>query len=224
MSLAPIKGRPGMFFDTVTQQVVNISEWREDDKWDTTGHGVGNVALNHTLTFFRDITNKELLDTNFKKQRQIPEGEEMRLERIGVHIPLAFGNTVIAPASVKKMAENGYLSYQHNSKDVAEGPLVKFPSGYGLQGQTVETDAGVLGVGTPATAAAAKLAREQFITPRTDIDGVITYHKRTWAITGTLTNGLASGAGTETPNLATGEIISIRLYLHGLIRSAATKG
>ncbi|MFH1690394.1 MAG: hypothetical protein ABIE42_09185 [Candidatus Eisenbacteria bacterium] len=222
MALVAIKGEPGMFWDSVTQQKINISEWREDDKWDTTMLVNGAVALNHTLNFFRDLTNKEILDTNFATPRKIPEGEEMRLERIGVHIPTALGNTVPPPADIKKVAENGYLMFQLNRKDVAEGPLVKFPSGYGLAGNTVETDAGIVTIGTPATAAAAKLAREQLITPRSDCDGVITYHKRTWASTDVVAAGLSAAAGGQTPTLA-GDVM-VRLYLHGLIRSAATKG
>ncbi len=33
--LKPIKGHPGRFLDTASGQVLNISEYREDDKYDT---------------------------------------------------------------------------------------------------------------------------------------------------------------------------------------------
>ena len=35
MSLRPIKGRPGKFLDTGTGKVLDISDYREDDKFDT---------------------------------------------------------------------------------------------------------------------------------------------------------------------------------------------
>ena len=220
MGLVKIQGRPGLFKDTTTGEVMKVAKWREDDKYDTTALVNGNVAVSHELVFFRDIEKKFKLDTNLPRSRQISEGEIMALERIGIQIPLAFGNTLPAPADVKKIAENGYLVCKLSGTDVAEGPGVRFPSGYGLSGSTVETDQGVLGIGTPATAAVARLSREHEITPRTELDASYTFHKRTWATSPTLAAGLVVGAGTETPNLSVD--CAVRLYFHGRVEAAAT--
>jgi hypothetical protein len=44
MALRPIKGRPGKFLETQSQQVVDISDYREDDKYDTIAIIAGAVA------------------------------------------------------------------------------------------------------------------------------------------------------------------------------------
>jgi len=209
-SLRPLKGEPGKFYNALTGKVIMIIEWREDDKYDTTYLGAGAVAAGTTRNFFRDLQNKERIDTNFTTPRRLPAGEEMILDRIGVKVPMAFGNVLSPPADHKRLLENAYLTFQINRKDVAEGPLTKFPPGYGLAGNTVETNQGIVSNGVPSTAAAAKLIREQYITTDHDLDAVLTFWDRIWA----------TGAAFM-PTTTTAMVVQV--FLHGLIKAAATK-
>ena len=219
-SLVPIKGKPGLFFDRVTGRVLNIVEWREDDKYDTVGQVLGAIAAGTELVLFRDINGKDLIDINLKQPRRIAAGEEMRVEKIGVYIPLAFGNVIVAPVDVKRFAENAHASFQINGKDISEGPVIKYGSGYGLAGMTQETGAGVLSIGVPSTAASAKLARDHELTSNHEIDCSIKFFRRRWAI---VTGG--SSIITDANEMPTlGTAIFAKVFLRGLIKSAATKG
>lgn len=209
-SLVPVKGQPGKFFNKLTGAVVDIVEWREDDKYDTVTIPAGAIAAGTTRNFFRDLQNKATIDCNFTTQRKLPAGEEMIIDRIWCYVPMAAGNTLVSPADIKRVAENGYVRFQINRKDVAEGPVVKFPAGYGLAGNTVETDQGIVSIGVPSTAAAAKLVREQLVTEKHDLDAVLFYDARTWDGT------IAMPTLTST--------VHVKAGFHGLVRSAATKG
>jgi hypothetical protein len=220
--LQPVKGEPGRFFVPALGKVINIVEFREDDKYDTV-QIVSQpplappfpITAGQQFTFFRDLQGKELIDTNFTTQRRLPAGEEMLIERIGVSIPLAAGNVLPFPRDIKKVAEDAFLKFQINRKDVIEGPLVKLPIGYGLSGQTQETDQGIVAVGVPATASVANLRKPQFITTEHDVDGVLTFLPRTWF------NAVATPAAVQMPTLE--NAVLVKLWLHGLIKAAATK-
>jgi len=213
-SLVPVKGQPGVFFNRLTGKKIHIVDWREDDKYDTIYLPPGPISPGTAKSFFRDLEGKELIDTNFSTPRRLPAGEEMILDRIGIQIPMSFGNVLVPPEDIKRVAENGYLVFKINRKDVAEGPLLKFPSGYGLSGMTNLENDGVLSVGVPSTAAAAKLVREQSLTSDHEVEGVVQFFDRHW-----LSRGPINGFGP--PALKTGVIV--RLLLHGLIKAAATK-
>jgi hypothetical protein len=221
--LQPIKGEPGRFFVPALGKVINIVEFREDDKYDTVEITATaapfappfTIVAGQQFTFFRDLQSKDLIDTNFTTQRRLPAGEEMLIERIGVSVPLARGNVLPFPRDVKKVSENGYLKFQINRKDVIEGPLVKMPSGYGISGNTVENDQGIVSIGVPATASVANLRKPQFITTEHDVDGVLTFQNRAWL------NAAAAPAGASQPTLE--NAVLVKLWLHGLIKSAATK-
>lgn len=208
-SLIPVKGKPGLFLNKLTNQMVNIVEWREDDKYDTVTIPAGLIAAGTFFNFFRDLQNKNMIDTNLTTARRLPAGEEMIIDRLWTYIPESTGNTNPTPTDVKKIGDNGYVKFQINRKDVAEGPLIKFPSGYGFAGNTVEAGQGVITVGVPSTAAAAKLVREQYITHEHDLDAVLTFFGRGWDATIAMPTTLVT--------------LHVKAGVHGLVRAAATK-
>lgn len=210
-SLVPVKGKPGKFYNKLTKTEIDIVEWREDDKYDTVTLPAGLVATGLFRNFFRDIQGKNLIDTNFTTQRRLPAGEEMIIDRVWAYVPMSNGATNPVPADIKRVGDNSYIKFQINRKDVAEGPLVKFPSGYGFAGNTVEAGAGVITLGVPSTAAAAKLVREQYITHEHDVDAVLTFFDRLW--------DTVSVPGM--PTLVS--FMHVKAGFHGLVRAAATK-
>lgn len=208
--LVPVKGKPGYFFNRITQKYTFIAEWREDNKYDTVKLTALTVTAGTEKNFFRDLTDKELIHTNLSTPRRLPAGEEMLVDRAWVYVPTAFGNTVISGSDYKKVVENGYIKFQINRKDVSEGPLWAFPSGYGIAGQTTENATGIFSIGVPSTAAASKLKREQYMTSDHDMDAKLTF----------------PALATWDTNVAMPTMVNytqIKAGFHGTVRSAATK-
>ena len=205
-----VKDKPGQFFIPSLGKYINIVEWRVGDRYDTAVTASGAITAGTQKTFFRDLTNKDLNDANFPQPKRIlGTGEEMVLERVGVYFPLAVGNTQVVPPDIKKAADGSYVELKVNRDQVAAGPAVHFPSGYGLAGQTTDNAQGIVTNGIASSAAAQKLAREQELTPNSEVDGVLTYFDHLW----------------DTTNMATlaGKVWT-RVVLHGLIKEAATRG
>lgn len=212
--LKPIKGRPGKFLETGTGKVVDISDYREDDKYDTEIIAAGAVAAGTQFLFFRNVAAKQRVDTNFLQQSRLSAGEEMIIDRVGLTIRMATGNLLPAPADIKRVAEDAFWRVEVNSLLLIEGPAIKFPSGYGLAGNTVENGQGIVSIGVPSTAAAAKLLKTQLVTSEHDVQGFLTFYNRDWT-------GAALAAGDRMPTLSTP--ILVTGWLHGLIKSASTK-
>jgi hypothetical protein len=219
MALEPIEGQPGLFRDTDSGQIVNIRDFRESDKYDSIVIPANVVVTAGTeFTFFQDIQQKRDLDTNFKTPRKLSAGESMVLDRIGLTFRLALGNAITLPRDIKKIVENAYFRLKINDILQDEGPAIKFPSGYGLYGSTTENDAGIVSLGVPATASAAKLIKKQMLNQNHELDGALRFDARTWTST---VGPLGAGPTVVQPTLE-GPIL-VTCYLHGLVRSAVTK-
>ena len=218
-----VPGKPGWLRDKDTGDVIDVSIDREDDVWDTEALASGNIPLNKKLDLFATTKNKDKLDSNASSEkRAVGTSEKLTLERIGVYIPATLGNSEALPSDIKKVAESGYLYLKLSRVVVAEGPGTKFPSGYGLTGNSFENQQGVVGIGSPATAAQAKLSKTFNVRGETEVEARYEFQQRTAFVAANLTGGLTAGAGTETPNISVP--VAVRLYLHGKISQAGTPG
>jgi hypothetical protein len=212
MALKPLKGRPGQFLDSSTGKILNISEFREDDKYDTVHIPAGLITQGTSFVFFRSTEGKSLVDTNLTQQSRLSAGEEMVVERVGATMRLATGNDLPHPADFKKVSEDSFFRMEVNQLLLIEGPLIKFPSGYGLAGQTQETDQGIVSIGIASTASAAKLVKTQLLTQRHEIEGRLTFFGRT---------GFTTPLPNPMPTLSTSVLVTI--WLHGLVKAAVSK-
>ena len=224
MALQPIEGQPGLFRDTDTGQVVNIRDFRESDKYDTIVIPAGTaIAAGTEFQFFADLNLKNTTDTNLKTSRKLSAGESMVLDRIGLYFRLAVGDNLSVPRDLKKVFENSYYSLRINEILQDEGPAVKFPSGYGIYGQTNENDNGIVSIGVPATASAARLVKKQMLNQNHELQGVLRFDARNWASAAANGQGSALGPATFTQVPTLDEPAMVTNYLHGLIRAAVTK-
>jgi hypothetical protein len=214
-TIQPVKDRPGVFVNTISGELYDISEMREGDKYDTVILATGPVVAGTELWLFRDVAQKRTVDTNFTQQSRLSAGEKMLLTKIGAMIPLAFGDILPTPSDIKKVAENCTLRVEVNSLLQAEGKLIFFQSGFGLAGMTQETDQGIVSIGVPSTASAAKLARPQDLTSQHDVLGKIRFDDRNWAA------GFVVDPDDLIPKLD--HPVAIVAVLHGLIKSAVSK-
>lgn len=213
MPMVPVEGQPGLFRDQDTGQVLNIRDFRESDKWDTIAIPAGVIDPGTQFVFFADIQGKRETDTNIKTPRKLSSGESMILDRIGLYFRLVLGDVVTVPRDIKKVVDNAYYRMKINDILQDEGPAIKFPSGYGLYGNTTETDAGIVSVGVPATASAARLIKKQMLNQNHELEGLLRFDPRAWL----------AAQGIVYTNPETEQPMVVTNFLHGLIRAAVTK-
>jgi len=212
MALQPIEGQPGLFRDTASGQVVNIRDFRESDKYDTIRIPAEQIQPGTEFVFFQDIQGKREVDTNIKTPRKLSAGESMVLDRIGLYVRMAVGNQDVVPLAIKKIVENSFYRLKINDILQEEGPSIKFPSGYGLYGNTTENNAGIVSIGVPATASASRLVKKQMLNQNHELDGIMRFDARNWL-----------GPTYVNPDTTNEGEILVTNYLHGLIRAAVTK-
>ena len=210
--IEPIPGEPGVYFNHATGRKFRLVEFRDTSKYDTIEleSGTTDTANGQEQEFFQTVANKNLNDLNLKTARRISKGEDMLVRWLGVQIPLAVGNTLVAPVDVKKVADTAYLKFSINEFLIDEGPLSKFPSGYGIAGQTTENATGIATIGVPSTAARQNLAKWHYITSDHDLEATIKFQARAWMTT-----------AYSAPSLAT--VVLVRFHVGGLVGKAATK-
>ena len=221
MALQPIEGQPGLFRDTDTGHVVNIRDFRESDKYDSVViPSQEQIQTGTDLIFFQDIQGKRNTDTNFKTPRKLSAGESMVLDRIGLYFRLAVGQSISSGRDIMKVVENCYYSLRINGILQEEGPAIKFPSGYGLYGNTTENNTSIVSVGVPATASAARLIKKQMLNQNHELNGSMLFDARSWTAQPNPA-GFQNTVTVVQPTLDNPLIITN--YLHGLIRAAVTK-
>lgn len=207
-SVRPIAGKPGHFIDAAGAVVV-LTETRETDRYDTNEQVSGAITAGAILRYFRTLNNKNDLDANVPEAGKLVTGSErMVLERIGVSIQASNSTLLATAADVMRIMCGGYLEFRLNKNVIEDGPLEKFPSGYGISGSTTENNQAVVNLGIPSTAGVRPLKEQQIVTDAHTVNASITFQARTWLTTNTM------------PTLDRQNVI--RLYAHGLLESAAT--
>ncbi len=239
MPLRPIKGHPGRFLDTASGQVLNIAEYREDDKYDTiflpgadpnTPSVPGPViAFGSQFIFFRDITAKRPIDCNFTQTSRLSAGEEMVVDRIGIYprtsisgmgealdvsLILPYEIPSVRSNDIMRVAENAFFRVEVNNILLTEGPAYKYPSGYGISGFSLDTPN--FNIGVPSTAAAAKLVKTQSLTSRHEVIGYFIFHNHDW-----ITQEPDGPESVQPITLFMPMLVTA--FLHGLIKSAVNK-
>ena len=155
-------------------------ELREDDVYDTVETGTSTINIGTELVVFRDITNKNEQHTSLNTQRRIQAGDEAAIFRVGVHPREATGNTTPAFADYRKVIGNAHLELKFNRRLITTGPLVKYPSGYGMGGYSDETGATAVSIGVPSAAASPTLFVPQQLKDDDDLNGKIRFPDAAW--------------------------------------------
>ncbi|MGL4255624.1 MAG: hypothetical protein ACRCSL_04765 [Microbacterium sp.] len=231
MAFEPIPGQPGLFRDSEgdPNQIFNIRDFREGDKYDTIAIPTGSIVAGTEFLFFQEVSNKRMTDTNFRTQSKLSAGESMVLDRIGLYVRSSTGLAFPAPQDVKTIMDNAFYRLEINGLLQDEGPAIKFPSGYGLYGQTNENGQGIVSVGVPATASASRLLKKQLLNQNHELMGRLRFDDRPWLVQGT-NPPFASAAGIvpaittqAATQPATNAAVLVVNFLHGLIRAAVSK-
>lgn len=222
MALQPIEGQPGLFRDTDTGQVVNIRDFRESDKYDSVIIPSGEVITTGTeIVFFNDVQGKRETDSNIKTPRKLSAGESMVLDRIGIYFRLAVGDSISSARDIIKVAENSFYQLRINEILQDEGPTIKFPSGYGLSGNTTENNLSIISLGVAATASASRLIKKQMLNQNHELNGLLRFDARNGWTNSANPAGFSTTVNVVQPTLSNSLIVTN--YLHGLVRAAVTK-
>lgn len=230
MAFEPIPGQPGLFRDSEgdPNQIFNIRDFREGDKYDAIAIPTGNIVAGTEFLFFQEVQNKRMTDTNFRTQSKLSAGESMVLDRIGLYVRSSTGLAFPAPQDVKTIMDNAFYRLEINGLLQDEGPAIKFPSGYGLYGQTNENGQGIVAVGVPATASASRLLKKQLLNQNHELLGRLRFDDRPWLTQGA--PGIFTAAGIvpqittqAATNPPTNAAVLVVNFLHGLIRAAVSK-
>lgn len=191
-------------------------ELREDDIFDSTCLPTGSVGTGTELVFFRDITGKNRQHTSLNTPRRIQAGDEAAIFRVGVEPMLALGNVLPAYADYRKVIAAGHMEMLFNRRTITIGPLVKYPSGYGLGGYSQESGATAVSIGVPSAAASPTLFVPQQLKDDDDINCSIFFKDAAgWLVTANL------GTAYVAPVL-TGPV-GLRLFLHGVLKNPLGK-
>lgn len=200
---------PGILVDMTNGQLVELADFRVDDRYDTQVTASGAVSANTKERFFTVTTDKDKIDGNFPDVNRIcGAGEEMEVERFWVAFPQAVGNTIVPPRDIKKASEGLYFQWQLSRALVSEGAAIKYPPGFGLNGQTTENDTGIVNNGVPSPAAVERLQHTFLVGERTQIFVEAQWFDHVWD-------------ATNMPTLA-GKVWT-RAGFHGVIKDAAIK-
>jgi hypothetical protein len=86
------------------------------------------------------------------------------------------GNVLATLNDTMKLSYAGVLEvFVNKDRQIAEGALYEFPSGYGIAGNTTETTSSVLTNGVPSLAAAPQLLVAQPVKPEDSVSGYIEF-------------------------------------------------
>ncbi len=207
-SVKPIPGKPG-HFRMADGTVIVFTEARETDRYDTEQIASGAITAGAVLTFFRDLNNKNDLDVNIPEAGKLVTGSErMIMESLGVSVQASNSTLILSSADLKRVMCAGFLEFKLNKCVIEDGPVEKYPSGYGPVGSTVENNAGIYSNGVASRAAVTPFKEQQIITDQHTVKATITFQARTWLSTSTM------------PTLDSQTVL--RLYVHGILESAAT--
>lgn len=188
----PVKGKPGVFYIPSLGQQFKAQELTEDSFFDSVFQAAGTIALGTKLQFFDAAQTKNFQHTNITTVRRIPAQVEFSLTRLGVQIAQAVGNSLVTDADILKVGYTGALYFGLSKQQIAQGPLWKYPGGYGMVGQTNRSGTGVVNNGVGSPGAVPPLVVNQPVSEKDDLNGYVRYDDATWitGYVGPVTDGI----------------------------------
>lgn len=217
MPIAVPTGKPGELYIPALGRSFQQVELREDDVFDTIAIPSGTVTAGTEFEVFRDISQKFEQHCNLPQSRRIAAGDEVAVYRVGVHPREAHGATNPAFTTYRQVIGNGLLDLKFNRRVISQGPLVKYPTGYGISGFSNEAAAAGISaasIGVPSIAAAPTLFVPQQLKDNDDIICKIRFPDAQWLVT-------PLGSYTA-PSVGAGGVL-LSVFLRGVIKSPLGK-
>lgn len=132
--------------------------------------------------YFVDLAGKDDLDTNIKTPRQLPKEELFVTQKLGYAVlpvraqSLGGGVNQVPVADVERLIFSSTLELQIGEQPVwGPFPSHMAPSGFGVAGQTTETNASIVSNGVPSPVAVENLTFIAMITPNDNFEAIVIY-------------------------------------------------
>lgn len=171
---------PGEVYIPALGKAFQQIELREDDHYDTVEVASGSLAAGTEYFWFRDTTNKNEQHISIPTPKRIQSGDEVAVFRIGIHPREAQGNTLPIFNDYRKVIGNAHVELKFNRRVITTGPIVKYPSGYGVGGLSDESSATAVSIGVPSVAAAPTLFVPQQLKDDDDLAGKLRFPGAAW--------------------------------------------
>ena len=220
--------KAGEFVLTATNTRIKLTEWEEQDVWDSATLPA-TVALSTAVEveFFGGNQGnggkKTVRDTNVTKPNQLTSYNTLICLRPFVHLENTWGNTAAPLSDIQGVLAGGFIGYNKNQKPIITGShLYRFASGYGLVAYGLDTTAGAGNVAPGGSGIAGTAAQSPLLIPfqliDTDqFDAVLSFPG---SRSGVAVGGVAA-ADWEAYELDTA--VSIMVAMHGFVKRPATQ-
>ena len=184
-------------------------ELREDDHYDTILVASSTQNAGQEYFWFRDTTNKNEQDCSLPTPKRIQSGDEVAVFRVGVHPRECVGNTLPVFNDYRKVLGTAHVELKFNRRIITTGPVIKYPSGYGIGGFSDENAATAVSVGVPSVAAAPTLFVPQQLKDDDDLAGKLRFPGADWI------------SGYAVPVMAGS--MRVTMLLHGVMKAPLGK-
>lgn len=201
-------GAAGVYEIEGTGERLRLVEYKVGGVKDSVVLAAGALTAGKRLYLFRDVTGKNKQFNTFENNAgKLPAHTDLIINRIGCVIQQANGNSITADTDMLLLSYAGVLEvFVNKDRQIAEGALYEFPSGYGITGSTTRNNAGVVTNGVPSLAAAPQLLVAQPVKPEDSVSGYIEFPDNAGVLT----------ASTEMPTTTTRNVFTV--HLDGLIK------
>ena len=181
MAIRQSQGEPGVLVDSDSGKRYQVGDSQPRVLFDTVVITTGLQVANTEYLFFQNTANKKGQHTNMGNQKRIPAGRFFELHRVGVRIwQIADGSTQVVDDDLLRVIDNFYVEFYVNTIEVARGPVVHYPSGYGSSGNAFAGGSGLVNNGMPNQAAQTGLIEPTIITDQVDLNGKLVIFDATW--------------------------------------------
>lgn len=155
---------------------VRLVDWREDIIYDSVELPTA-ITAGAEYVFFRDVQDKNLLETNMGQSSRLPADWEAIIWKMGIYIP-----TDEAFADINIVLNQGYTEFKVGQVIVVrQGPVFTLPSGFGgagfsaLDAQAAAAERTILTNGTPGPGAVPPMGVPIHITPDLTFQGLLKF-------------------------------------------------
>jgi hypothetical protein len=170
-------GQAGVYEIEGIGEMIRLVEYKVGGVKDAVVLQAGALTPGKRLYLFRDVTGKNKQFNTFENNAgKLPAHTDLIINRIGCVLAQANGNVLATLNDTMKLSYAGVLEvFVNKDRQIAEGALYEFPSGYGIAGNTTETTSSVLTNGVPSLAAAPQLLVAQPVKPEDSVSGYIEF-------------------------------------------------
>jgi len=170
-------GQAGVYEIEGIGEMIRLVEYKVGGVKDSVVLASGALTAGKRLYLFRDVTGKNKQFNTFENNAgKLPAHTDLIINRIGCVIAQANGQLVATDADIIKLSYAGVLEvFVNKDRQIAEGALYEFPSGYGVTGSTTRNNTGVVTNGVPSLAAAPQLLVAQPVKPDDSVSGYIEF-------------------------------------------------